>query len=85
LSGGPRVAAPNVEAKKNPPTPTRMGDPRPAAEVGGLWATRLGGENGRKRAPGAGAVADGAAGRTIQGNRQQANGNRQVERVCERR
>ncbi|KGR45202.1 membrane protein, partial [Xanthomonas vasicola] len=26
-----------------------------------------------------------AAGRTIQGNRQQANGNRQVERVCERR
>ncbi|WP_042814280.1 glycine zipper 2TM domain-containing protein, partial [Xanthomonas citri] len=55
------------------------------AAIGGLLGNQVGGGNGKKLATVAGAVAGGAAGRTIQGNRQQANGNRQVERVCERR
>ena len=53
--------------------------------VGGLLGNQVGGGNGKKAATVLGAVAGGAAGRTIQGNSQQNNGDRRVERVCERR
>jgi len=54
------------------------------AVVGGLLGNQVGGGNGKKLATVAGAVAGGAAGRQIQGNSQQKNGDRVVERRCER-
>ncbi|MCF5918473.1 glycine zipper 2TM domain-containing protein, partial [Xanthomonas perforans] len=71
--------------QKNSTDPNRIGGTLAGAAIGGLLGNQVGGGNGKKLATVAGAVAGGAAGRTIQGNRQQANGNRQVERVCERR
>ena len=52
--------------------------------IGGLLGNQVGGGNGKKLATVAGAVAGGAAGRQIQGNSQQKNGDRVVERRCER-
>ncbi|MNN90990.1 hypothetical protein D3C81_2090340 [compost metagenome] len=52
--------------------------------VGGLLGNQVGGGNGKKLATVAGAVAGGAAGRNIQGRSQQNNGDRVVERRCER-
>ncbi|MFA4783633.1 hypothetical protein P1997_17995, partial [Xanthomonas perforans] len=70
---------------KTPPAPNRTGVRRAAPELGGVWATRVGGVTAKKVAPVEVAVGGGAEGRPIGENRQQANGNRQVERVCERR
>ncbi|MFA4203129.1 hypothetical protein P2C56_19685, partial [Xanthomonas perforans] len=81
----PRGHSPNVKAPRQPTTPSRAGGRRAAQQSEGRWGTRWGGGTGKSRAPGAGAGGGGGAGRTIRGNRQQANGNRQVERVCERR
>ncbi|KQQ84574.1 hypothetical protein ASF73_13465 [Xanthomonas sp. Leaf131] len=85
FNDGTRVRCRNVEVQKNSTDPNRVGGTVAGAVVGGLLGNQVGGGNGKKLATVAGAVAGGAAGRTIQGNRQQANGNRQVERVCERR
>ncbi|MEC5080569.1 glycine zipper 2TM domain-containing protein, partial [Xanthomonas oryzae pv. oryzicola] len=74
-----------VEVQKNATDPNRIGGTLAGAAIGGLLGNQVGGGNGKKLATVAGAVAGAAAGRTIQGNRQQANGNRRVERVCERR
>ena len=54
------------------------------AVIGGLLGNQVGGGNGKKLATVAGAVAGGAAGRQIQGNQQSKNGDRVVERRCER-
>ncbi|KQR11360.1 glycine zipper 2TM domain-containing protein [Xanthomonas nasturtii] len=85
FNDGTRVRCKNVEVQKNSTDPNRIGGTLAGAAIGGLLGNQVGGGNGKKLATVAGAVAGGAAGRTIQGNRQQANGNRQVERVCERR
>ncbi|WP_115527037.1 MULTISPECIES: glycine zipper 2TM domain-containing protein [Xanthomonas] len=85
FNDGTRVRYKNVEVQKNSTDPNRIGGTLAGAAIGGLLGNQVGGGNGKKLATVAGAVAGGAAGRTIQGNRQQANGNRQVERVCERR
>ncbi|CAD0351087.1 glycine zipper 2TM domain-containing protein [Xanthomonas hortorum] len=85
FNDGTRVRCKNVEVQKNATDPNRIGGTVAGAVVGGLLGNQVGGGNGKKAATVLGAVAGGAAGRTIQGNRQQANGNRQVERVCERR
>ncbi|WAT14511.1 glycine zipper 2TM domain-containing protein [Xanthomonas fragariae] len=85
FSDGTRVRCRNVEVQKNSTDPNRIGGTLAGAAIGGLLGNQVGGGNGKKLATVAGAVAGGAAGRTIQGNRQKANGNRQVERVCERR
>ncbi len=85
FNDGTRVRCKNVEVQKNSTDPNRIGGTLAGAAIGGLLGNQVGGGNGKKLATVAGAVAGGAAGRTIQGNRQQTNGNRQVERVCERR
>ncbi|APO96415.1 glycine zipper 2TM domain-containing protein [Xanthomonas vesicatoria] len=85
FNDGTRVRCKNVEVQKNSTDPNRLGGTLAGAAIGGLLGNQVGGGNGKKLATVAGAVAGGAAGRTIQGNRQQTNGNRQVERVCERR
>ncbi|WP_115512595.1 glycine zipper 2TM domain-containing protein [Xanthomonas arboricola] len=85
FNDGTRVRCKNVEVQKNSTDPNRIGGTLAGAAIGGLLGNQVGGGNGKKLATVAGAVAGGAAGRTIQGNLQQANGNRQVERVCERR
>ncbi|QHG88219.1 glycine zipper 2TM domain-containing protein [Xanthomonas cucurbitae] len=85
FSDGTRVRCRNVEVQQNSTDPNRIGGTLAGAAIGGLLGNQVGGGNGKKLATVAGAVAGGAAGRTIQGNRQQANGNRRVERVCERR
>ncbi|MET0548832.1 MAG: glycine zipper 2TM domain-containing protein [Xanthomonas sp.] len=54
------------------------------AIAGGVLGNQVGRGNGRKLATVGGAVAGGATGRYIQGQRQQANGNRVVETVCKR-
>lgn len=85
FSDGTRVRCRNVEVQKNSTDPNRIGGTLAGAAIGGLLGNQVGGGNGKKLATVAGAVAGGAAGRSIQGNRQQANGDRRVERVCERR
>ncbi|KOR50289.1 hypothetical protein ADT25_00560 [Xanthomonas oryzae] len=85
FNDGTRVRCRNVEVQKNATDPNRIGGTLAGAAIGGLLGNQVGGGNGKKLATVAGAVAGAAAGRTIQGNRQQANGNRRVERVCERR
>lgn len=85
FNDGTRVRCKNVEVQKNSTDPNRIGGTLAGAAIGGLLGNQVGDGNGKKLATVAGAVAGGAAGRTIQGNRQQANGNRRLERVCERR
>ncbi|KIQ26332.1 glycine zipper 2TM domain-containing protein [Xanthomonas campestris pv. incanae] len=82
---GTRVRCKNVEVQKNSRDPNRIAGTATGAIVGGLLGNQVGGGNGKKAATVLGAVAGGAAGRTIQGNSQQNNGDRRVERVCERR
>ena len=53
--------------------------------VGGLLGNQIGGGNGKKLATVGGAIAGGAAGRTIQGNHQIDHGDRVVEKQCVRR
>ncbi|MFC7519451.1 glycine zipper 2TM domain-containing protein [Xanthomonas populi] len=85
FNDGTRVRCRNVEVQKNATDPNRIAGTVAGAAIGGLLGNQVGGGNGKKAATVLGAVAGGVAGRTIQGNRQQVNGNRQVERVCERR
>ena len=54
------------------------------AVIGGLVGNQVGSGSGRKLATVGGAVAGGAIGRNIQGNRQEARGDRIVETRCER-
>ncbi len=85
FNDGTRVRCKNVEVQKNSTDPNRLGGTLAGAAIGGLLGNQVGGGNGKKVATGVGVVGGALAGRAIQGNRQQANGNRQVERVCERR
>ena len=85
FNDGTRVRCKNVEVQKNSRDPNRIAGTATGAIVGGLLGNQVGGGNGKKAATVLGAVAGGAAGRTIQGNSQQNNGDRRVERVCERR
>jgi len=81
---GSRVVCRNVEVQRNSKDPNRVAGTATGAVVGGLLGNQVGGGNGRKLATVAGAVAGGAVGRNVQGNHQQRNGDRVVERRCER-
>lgn len=81
---GSRVVCRDVTVQHNSKDPNRITGTATGAVVGGLLGNQVGGGNGRKLATVAGAVAGGAVGRNVQGNHQQRNGDRQVERVCER-
>jgi len=84
FNDGSRVVCKNVEVQRNSRDPNRIPGTATGAVIGGLLGNQVGGGNGKKLATVAGAVAGGAAGRQIQGNSQQKNGDRVVERRCER-
>ncbi len=81
FNDGSRVVCKNVEVQRNSRS-NRIAGTATGAVIG-LLGNQVGGGNG-KLATVAGAVAGGAAGRQIQGNSQQKNGDRVVERRCER-
>jgi len=81
---GSRVVCRNVEVQRNSKDSNRIAGTATGAVVGGLLGNQVGGGNGKKLATVAGAVAGGAAGRNIQGRQQEKNGDRVVERRCER-
>lgn len=85
FNDGSKVVCKNVEVQRNGRDPNRIAGTATGAVVGGLLGNQVGGGNGKKLATVAGAVAGGAAGRNIQGRSQQKNGDRVVERRCERR
>ncbi len=85
FNDGTRVVCKNVEVQKNSKDPNRIAGTATGAVIGGLLGNQIGGGNGKKLATVGGAVAGGAAGRTIQGNRQIDNGDRVVEKQCVRR
>lgn len=85
FNDGTRVVCKNVEVQKNSKDPNRIAGTATGAVIGGLIGNQIGGGNGKKLATVGGAVAGGAAGRTIQGNHQIDNGDRVVEKQCVRR
>lgn len=85
FNDGSKVVCKNVEVQRNSKDPNRIAGTAIGAVAGGLLGNQVGGGNGKKVATVAGAVAGGAAGRHIQGNQQSKNGDRVVERRCERR
>ncbi|MCD9125724.1 glycine zipper 2TM domain-containing protein [Luteimonas fraxinea] len=84
FNDGSRVVCNDVEVRRNSTDPNRVGGTAAGAVIGGLVGNQIGSGNGRKLATVGGAVAGGAIGRNVQGNRQEANGNRVVETHCER-
>jgi len=81
---GSRVVCKDVEVRRNTSDPNRVGGTAAGAIIGGLVGNQIGSGNGRKLATVGGAVAGGAIGRNVQGNRQEANGDRIVETQCDR-
>lgn len=84
FNDGSVVKCRKVEVHKNSSDPNRVGGTVAGAVIGGLVGNQIGGGNGKKLATVGGAVAGGATGRYIQGQRQQNNGDRVVQTVCER-
>ncbi|MET0288163.1 MAG: glycine zipper 2TM domain-containing protein [Pseudoxanthomonas sp.] len=84
FNDGSRVQCRNVEVQRNTKDPNRVAGTAAGAVIGGVLGNQIGGGNGRKLATVGGAVAGGAAGRALQGNRQEAKGDRVVEQHCER-
>ncbi|MBN6152734.1 glycine zipper 2TM domain-containing protein [Xanthomonas sp. AmX2] len=84
FNDGTRVHCKKQAVQKNSTDPNRIGGTLAGAAIGGLIGNQVGGGNGKKLATVGGAVAGGATGRYIQGQRQQTNGNRVVETVCQR-
>ncbi|KAF1055526.1 MAG: hypothetical protein GAK43_00321 [Stenotrophomonas maltophilia] len=84
FNDGSRVVCKNVEVQRNAKDPNRIAGTATGAVVGGLLGNQVGGGNGKKLATVAGAVAGGAVGRNVQGRSQERNGDRVVERRCER-
>ncbi len=85
FNDGTRVVCSNVEVQKNSKDPNRIAGTAAGAVIGGLLGNQIGGGKGKKLATVGGAVAGGAAGLTIQGNRQIDKGDRVVEKQCVRR
>ena len=84
FNDGSKVVCHNVEVQRNSSDPNRIAGTAAGAVVGGLLGNQIGDGSGRKVATVGGAVAGGAVGRKLQGNQQQKNGDRVVERRCER-
>lgn len=84
FNDGSRVVCRNVEVYKNSRDPDRIGGTVAGAVIGGVLGNQIGSGSGRAAATAIGAVAGGAAGRGIQGQSQEARGDRVVERRCER-
>lgn len=81
---GSRVVCENVEVQRAHSDPNRIGGTAAGAVIGGLVGNQVGGGTGRRLATVGGAVAGGAIGRNVQGNQQEARGDRVVEQRCSR-
>lgn len=84
FNDGSRVVCDEVEVRRADGDPNRVGGTAAGAVIGGLVGNQIGSGSGRKLATVGGAVAGGAIGRNVQGNRQEARGDRVVETRCER-
>jgi len=84
FNDGSRVVCENVEVRRNSSDPNRIGGTAAGAVIGGLVGNQIGDGRGRDLATVGGAVAGGAIGRKVQGDRQEARGDRIVETRCER-
>lgn len=84
FNDGSKVVCKNVEVQKNSKDPNRITGTAVGAVVGGLLGNQVGSGSGKKVATVGGAIAGGAVGRKVQGNSQENNGDRVVERQCER-
>ena len=84
FNDGSRVVCKNVEVQRNTKDPNRIGGTVAGAVIGGLVGNQIGGGSGKKLATVGGAVAGGAVGRHVQGKRQENNGDRVVEKRCQR-
>jgi uncharacterized protein YcfJ len=82
FADGTRVICDDVEVARSTSDPNRIAGTATGAVIGGLVGNQIGDGNGRKLATAAGAVAGGAIGRNVQGNQQEARGERVVERRC---
>lgn len=82
FADGTRVICDDVEVARSSSDPNRIAGTATGAVIGGLVGNQIGDGDGRKLATAAGAVAGGAIGRNVQGNRQEARGERVVERRC---
>ena len=81
---GSRVVCEEVEVQRSSSDPNRIGGTAAGAVIGGLVGNQIGSGSGRKLATVGGAVAGGAIGRNVQGNQQEARGDRIVEQRCRR-
>lgn len=82
FADGTRVICDDVEVARTSSDPNRIAGTATGAVIGGLVGNQIGSGDGRKVATAAGAVAGGAIGRNVQGNQQEARGERVVERRC---
>ncbi|NYZ63286.1 glycine zipper 2TM domain-containing protein [Luteimonas deserti] len=84
FNDGSRVVCQDVEVRRADSDPNRVGGTAAGAVIGGLVGNQIGSGSGRRIATVGGAVAGGAIGRNVQGNSQEARGDRIVESRCER-
>lgn len=84
FSDGSRVVCTDVEARRADNDPNRIAGTATGAVIGGLVGRQVGDGSGRDIATVGGAIAGGVIGRNVQGNRQEARGDRIVEQRCER-
>ncbi|MGY0561196.1 glycine zipper 2TM domain-containing protein [Luteimonas sp. A277] len=82
FNDGTRVICENVEVARDTSDPNRIAGTAAGAVIGGLVGNQVGSGSGRKAATVGGAVAGGAIGRHVQGNRQEAQGERVIEQRC---
>lgn len=84
FSDGSRVVCKDVEVKRADGDSNRIAGTATGAVIGGVLGSQVGSGSGRDLATIGGAIAGGVVGRNVQGNRQEARGDRVVEKRCER-
>lgn len=84
FNDGSRVVCEDVEVQRAGNDPNRVAGTAAGAVIGGLVGNQIGSGSGRRIATVGGAVAGGAIGRNVQGNQQEARGDRIVEQRCRR-
>lgn len=81
---GSRVVCDEVEVHRATSDPNRIAGTAAGAVIGGVVGSQVGSGSGRDLATIGGAIAGGAIGRQVQGNRQEARGDRITETRCQR-
>lgn len=84
FADGTRVLCEDVAVPRDQADPNRIIGTAAGAVIGGVVGSQIGSGSGRTAATVGGAVAGGAIGRTVQGNRQDAQGDHVIERRCRR-